>query len=207
MLCDRALLNVCPFQTESDKNDRERSGQLIPCPFCKKRHFESSTAKRLCEEWSSVKLILKQMREEQPEGQRYFAHGTTKLPYSDSTPDLVRRLIWIRIKNTILKRDRYVCQDCGADFGRKRRKLYDVTARRGRGGYVWESLEVHHIIPRSKQGSDHPGNLKALCPACHRNYTTDLMVDIVERRSRERELVRRMREMPDERDVWDFRGE
>jgi len=207
MLCDRALLSVCPFQTESNKQDRGRSEHLVPCPFCKRRHFENSTAKRLCEEWSSVKQVLKQLREEQPDGQRYFPHGTTKLPYSEGTPDLVRRLIWIRLKSAVLRRDRYVCQDCGAYFGNRRRKVYDATARRGRGGYVRESLEVHHIIPRSKQGSDHPGNLKTLCPACHRRYTTVLMVGVMEQRIRERELVRRMREISDERDVWDFRGE
>ena len=207
MLCDRGLLNVCPFQKESDKMDRARSGHLLPCPFCKKSHFEGSTAKRLCEEWSSAKLTLKKMREEQPEGQKYYGLGTTQLPYSDGTPDLVRRLIWIRMKGAVLRRDRYICQDCGADFGRRRRKVYDASARRGRGGYIWESLEVHHIIPRSSHGSDHPGNLKTLCPACHRKYTTELMVDIAEKRDKERELVRKMRELPDEREVWDFRGE
>ncbi len=207
MLCDRTSLNVCPFQTESDKMDRARPGRLIPCPHCKKRHFEGSTAKRLCEEWSSVKQVLKQLREELPEGSRYFIQGTTKLPYSESTPDLVRRLIWIRVKSAILRRDRYVCQDCDTDFGRRRRKVYDANARRGRGGYVWESLEVHHIIPRSKLGSDHPGNLKTLCPSCHRKYTMELIVDIAEKRGKEREIVRRMRELPDEREVWDFRGE
>ena len=147
------------------------------------------------------------MREEIPEGRRYFARGTTKLPYSDSTPDLVRRLIWIRMKSAILRRDRYVCQDCGAEFERRRRKVYDATAHRGRGGYVWESLEVHHIIPRSKQGSDHPGNLKTLCPACHRKYTSGLMIEFVEERRRERQIVRSIRELPDDRDEWDFRGE
>jgi len=207
MLCDRALLKVCPFQTESDRSDRARPGHLIPCPFCKKRHFENSTAKRLCEEWSSVKQVLKLMREEQPDGQRYFANGTTELPYSEGTPDLVRRLIWIRLKSAVLRRDRYVCQDCGTDFGRRRRKVYDATTRRGRGGYVWESLEVHHVVPRSKQGSDHPGNLKTLCPSCHRKYTSELMIEFVEERKRERQTIRSIRELPDDHDEWDFRGE
>jgi 5-methylcytosine-specific restriction endonuclease McrA len=207
MLCDRALLKVCPFQTESDQSDRARPGHLTPCPFCKKRHFEGSTAKRLCEEWSSVKQVLKQMRGERPDGQMYFNQGTTLLPYSESTPDLVRRLIWIRLKSAVLRRDRYVCQDCGTDFGKRRRKTCYATARRGKGGYVWESLEVHHIIPRSKQGSDHPGNLKTLCPACHRKYTSGLMIEFVEERRRERQTIRSIRELPDDLDEWDFRGE
>jgi 5-methylcytosine-specific restriction protein A len=154
-----------------------------------------------------VKLILKQMRQDQPGGQRYYDTGTVQLPYSDSTPDLVRRLIWIRVKSAVLRRDRYVCQDCGADFGRRRRKAFDANTRRGRGGYVWESLEVHHIIPRSKQGSDHPGNLMTLCPTCHRKYTSGLMVEFVEERRRECQRIRSIRALPDDLDEWDFRGE
>ncbi|MDD1743889.1 MAG: HNH endonuclease [Methanomassiliicoccales archaeon] len=207
LLCDGALLNVCPFRTDSEEPDRSRPGRLIPCSFCKKRHYEGSTAKRLCEEWSSVKLVLKELREKRPEGRRYYEMGTTELPYSESTPDLVRRLIWIRVKSAVLRRDRYICQDCGADFGRRRRKAFDPNARRGRGGYVWESLEVHHIIPRSKRGSDHPGNLVTLCPACHRKYTSELMVEFIEERKRVCQIVRSIRELPDDHDEWDFRGE
>jgi 5-methylcytosine-specific restriction endonuclease McrA len=207
MLCDRAILNVCPFQTESGEPERTRPGHLIRCPHCNKRHFEGSTAKRLCEEWSNVKLVLRQLRDEMPEGRRFFELGTTELPYSESTPDLVRRLIWIKAKSAVLRRDRYTCQDCGTNFQRRRRNAYDPVARRGRGGYVWESLEVHHIIPRSKRGSDHPGNLKTLCPTCHRKYTSDLILELVEDRRRVRETVRSIRNLPDELDEWDFRGE
>jgi 5-methylcytosine-specific restriction protein A len=147
------------------------------------------------------------MREKLPENQRYFEEGTTLLPYSDSTPDLVRRLIWIRVKGAVLRRDRYVCQDCGDDFGGRRRKAFDPNVRRGKGGYVWDSLEIHHIIPRSKQGSDHPGNLMTLCPACHRKYTSGLMTEFVEERRRVCQIVRSIRELPDDHDEWDFRGE
>jgi len=207
MLCDREMLSLCPYLAENEGADAARSGQLVFCPHCKKRHFEGSTAKRLCEEWSSVKQVLRQMREEMPENQRYFGQGTTLLPYSDSTPDLVRRLIWIRVKAAVLRRDRYECQDCGDDFGGRRRKAFDPNAGRGKSGYVWESLEVHHIIPRSKQGSDHPGNLMTLCPACHRKYTSGLIAEFVEERRRVCQIVQSIRELPDDRDEWDFRGE
>jgi 5-methylcytosine-specific restriction protein A len=75
------------------------------------------------------------------------------------------------MKGAVLRRGGYRCQDCGEEFGKRRRKHFDPTLRRGRGGYRWESLEVHHIIPRGDGGSDHPGNLKTLCPPCHAGYT------------------------------------
>lgn len=48
----------------------------------------------------------------------------------------------------ILKRDCHTCQNCGK---RKQKK----------------NLEVHHIIPRSKGGTDDPTNLVTLCVRCH----------------------------------------
>lgn len=49
----------------------------------------------------------------------------------------------------ILERDEYTCQWC----------LTNLSASK---------LEVHHIIPRSKGGNDHPANLITLCLACHK---------------------------------------
>jgi hypothetical protein len=49
--------------------------------------------------------------------------------------------------------------------------------------------------------------LKTLCPACHRKYTSGLMVEFVNDRRRERETIRSIRELPDEPGEWDFRGE
>jgi 5-methylcytosine-specific restriction endonuclease McrA len=202
--CDRLLASLCPFR---DMHERASGGRLVPCHFCHARHREGSISKKLCEEWHSAKLALKDMRRILPPGRRFYNSGTTILPYSIDTPDMVRRLIWLRMKAAVVRRDGFSCQDCGACFGRTRRRVYDVDARRGRGGYAWECLEVHHIIPRSKGGSDHPGNLKTLCPPCHRRYTSELMVDAVEERRREREMLRVAKELPEERDDWDFRGE
>jgi 5-methylcytosine-specific restriction endonuclease McrA len=205
--CDRALAEVCPFREEGDDATAEGVGTLVPCPHCKRRHREGSTSKRLCEEWNSVKSVLKQMRTDLPDARKYFVAGTKVLPYSIDTPDLVRRLIWLRVKQAVLRRDRYTCQDCQSEYGSSRKKVFDQTLRKGKGGYRWEYLEVHHIIPRSKMGSDHPGNLKTLCPTCHRKYTVELMVDYLGERRRERELIKWLRELPDEEETWDHRGE
>lgn len=51
-------------------------------------------------------------------------------------------------REEILRRDSFTCQVCG----KKRQR---------------RTLEVHHIIPRSKGGDDDPTNLIALCKYCH----------------------------------------
>lgn len=50
---------------------------------------------------------------------------------------------------SILARDNYTCQECGDQHGSE------------------QGLCVHHIIPRSRGGSDDPGNLVTLCETCH----------------------------------------
>ncbi|HUL39508.1 MAG TPA: HNH endonuclease [Methanomassiliicoccales archaeon] len=202
--CDRQMLAACPFREVITKSDD--IGRIVSCPYCHGRHRTGSTSKRLCEDWHSVKSVLKEMRERRPPI-RYLEQGTTILPYRPDTPELVRQLIWLRLKGAVLRRDRYACQDCGEMFGRARRKLWDQAVRRGQGGYRWESLEVHHIIPRSKGGSDHPGNLKTLCPSCHRKYTSEQLCGRAGDRRREREILRAAKELIEEHDTWDHMGE
>jgi 5-methylcytosine-specific restriction protein A len=165
---------MCPFRDKGMVE--EGKGVLLYCPYCKRRHRNGSTAKRLCEDWHSVKAVLKEMRTNRPGGKLFFENGTTLLPYGPDTPDLVRQLIWMRLKGAVARRDRYTCQDCGDSFGRIRRKVFDKDLRGG--SYRWESLEVHHIVPRAKGGSDHPANLKSLCPECHRKCTFGLRLEL-----------------------------
>lgn len=40
-----------------------------------------------------------------------------------------------------------------------------------------EAFDIDHVIPRWKNGSDHPDNLQALCPGCHRFKTDHERVD------------------------------
>jgi 5-methylcytosine-specific restriction protein A len=199
--CDRLMALVCPFRDGGAVE--EGRGGLLPCPYCHRRHRSGSTAKRLCEDWHSVKDVLKEMRARRLGGRLYLEEGTTLLPYRPDTPDLVRQLIWMRLKGAIVRRDRFTCQDCGEAFGRTRRKVYEPNLRSGRGGYRWESLEVHHIVPRSRGGSDHPGNLKTLCPSCHRGYTSELRQDSMEARRREEDIVCRMSRCEKEEVDWD----
>ena len=49
------------------------------------------------------------------------------------------------LRNEVLKRDGWRCQDCGA----------------------MKDLQVHHIRPRSQLGGDVTQNLITLCASCH----------------------------------------
>jgi len=183
--CTEPMASVCPWRSWEEAPRAE----LVPCPHCGRRHRQGSTSQQLCEAWSATKAALKKMRETRPEGERYYPEGTRELPYPDHTSNIVRRLVWNRIKSAVMRRDRYQCQECGVAFGKRRRKVFDPSLRRGRGGHRWESLEVHHIIPRSKGGSDHPGNLITLCPPCHKRFTaTQASERAAARRDRERPL-------------------
>ncbi|MDW5562266.1 MAG: HNH endonuclease [Methanomassiliicoccus sp.] len=168
--CTASLAAVCPFREWTAMKEK---AAMVSCPHCQGRHRNGSNSQQLCEAWSATKSALARLRRELPEGHRFFKDGTTVPPYEEGTTPLIRRLVWQRLQPAILRRDRYRCQDCGVDFGARRRKVFDPKLRRGKGGYRWESLEVHHIIARSNGGSDHPGNLKTLCPACHSLYTLE----------------------------------
>ena len=188
--CTRAMASVCPWRSW----DEAPRTELVPCHHCGRRHRDGSTSQQLCRSWASAKAALNMMREARPEGERFYPEGTRELPYPDHTSDVVRRLIWKRMKAAVLRRDRYRCQECGESFGKRRRKVFDPCLRRGRGGYRWESLEVHHIIPRSKGGSDHPGNLVTLCPSCHVDHTSRQASERAAARRDDERLLRMMDE-------------
>ena len=69
-----------------------------------------------------------------------------------------------REKFKILHRDNFTCRYCGA--------------RRGS-----EKLEVDHLIPRSRHGSDNPCNLVAACVTCNRRKSDAVIfpADLIER--------------------------
>jgi 5-methylcytosine-specific restriction endonuclease McrA len=61
--------------------------------------------------------------------------------------DWIRLWMWQRIRNYVVNRDKYTCQICGD-------KPIDI--------------QVHHIVWRCQNGSDHPKNLMVVCEHCHR---------------------------------------
>ena len=60
---------------------------------------------------------------------------------------------WVRLREQVMKRDRYVCQPCHAKK------------------FVTLATAVDHIIPKSKGGDDSLANLQAICDECHEEKT------------------------------------
>lgn len=58
---------------------------------------------------------------------------------------------WDTRRKKVYKRDNFRCQNCGAVGGNK-----------GDTG-----LHAHHIVPKSRNGTNNLSNLKTLCKACH----------------------------------------
>lgn len=80
----------------------------------------------------------------------YILFDLSKIPFykTNKNPRLHERNIklWKRISNNVFKRDNYTCKYCGK-----------------RGG----KLEVDHVIPFSKGGSDDLSNLVTSCRHCN----------------------------------------
>lgn len=60
---------------------------------------------------------------------------------------------WDKLRIRILTRDKYLCQECL------------------RSGRPEVASQVDHIVPKSQQGTDDPGNLEAICRPCHDRKT------------------------------------
>lgn len=60
---------------------------------------------------------------------------------------------WRRLRESILMRDKYLCQPCL------------------RAGRYTEAQEVDHIIPLAKGGTSEPAQLQSICVECHTKKT------------------------------------
>ena len=77
---------------------------------------------------------------------------------------------WRRTRESILRRDRFRCVECG--------KPCDP-----------DEVDIHHLLPRSAGGSDEPSNLIVLCDGCHAAHHPKLSAGLA-RRAIERWAVR-----------------
>ena len=87
---------------------------------------------------------------------KYPPMPTVVLPVTQNTTKLPKAL-----RYSMLSRDKFTCQCCGA---------------KGVDGAV---LEVDHIIPRSKGGSNDPSNLRTLCSNCNGGKSDKLDQDFM----------------------------
>lgn len=60
---------------------------------------------------------------------------------------------WRKLRESILKRDGYLCVKCRVE------------------GRLIEATDVDHIKAKAHGGTDDPDNLQALCAPCHREKT------------------------------------
>ena len=60
---------------------------------------------------------------------------------------------WARLREAVMRRDGYLCQECK------------------RNGRLKEAKEVDHIIPLHLDGTDSPDNLESICSPCHAQKT------------------------------------
>ena len=128
VLCGPELAAVCPFRSAGSDHPSRKA--MVMCPHCGHRHRPDSNSRQICEAWASTKQVLKQMRTEFPGLRKYYIVGTKQLPYAEDTTDLVRRVLWPKIKSAVLRRDKNICQDCGVSFEKGRIKVFDPTLRR-----------------------------------------------------------------------------
>jgi len=73
----------------------------------------------------------------------------------DSKANYYKTLEWIKLRDSILERDRGKCVNCGATWGNKYKNGKEIV------------LHVHHIVPRELGGRDSNENLVTLCDLCH----------------------------------------
>jgi len=169
LFCDETVAEVCPFRQWEPKLKCEPAKTFwIRCEACGNLHHEEQ-AYQTCLSWHRFLALYKSK-----ETRGWRPEGTTEAFLTlEPSSDLyrpVRDWLWSRIKQYIKRRDGRRCTDCGIDL-RGRRVPY----------------EVHHIIPRSRGGTEHPANLRTLCSKCHRKYTNELLEENAKGRRKVRE--------------------
>jgi len=162
--CDEEMSEVCPFREWSPKLKSEPARSFwIECEGCGKRHREEQ-AHQTCVSWHNFLTLYrsKETKAWRPEGttEEYISVGKGSELYEP-----VRRWLWRRIRRYVKRRDGGRCTECGVE----------VKGRR-------VPYEIHHIVPRSRGGTEHPANLRTLCSKCHRRYTRELQEDDLKRR-------------------------
>ena len=164
-ICTERMAKVCPYRMhEPFPKIPSTPHEWFPCDACGKRH-RTEQARLTCKATKQfTDALLNEANQALSIG--WKAEGSSEPFWSQEIitwtegrnknfKNNIRSQLWSWMQWKILERDKKVCQDCGSD-----------------------AMEVHHIIPFSKGGSDHPSNLKSLCQRCHRKYTDELLGEL-----------------------------
>lgn len=184
---------------------------LVDCPICGRRHHDGSASQIYCQQYGKLKELLADMEKK---NESWAPEGSTDDPFPGTFTDFWQQRFWFAIRNHILKRDNFTCQDCGlrcenGTIAPKSSRIANekIVWKEG-GGYElkwhriepgdynyhstdsWFELEVHHIIPRSRGGTHHPRNLKTVCDQCHDLYTAELHRENGRERQKEKKAAK-----------------
>jgi len=118
------------------------------CTLCGARHRSERTF-RYCKAKHEFQRKIKKL-------ENASKNGTREEWIKDW--DLIRGWYWPQLKDAIKERDGGKCVRCGSNG----------TETTYGEDWTWLRLDVHHIIPRSQGGSDHPKNLMTQCFDCHK---------------------------------------
>ncbi|MDD3092203.1 MAG: HNH endonuclease [Methanoregulaceae archaeon] len=185
--CDELMSNICPFREWQSRRKRfpelydRPKKQRIKCPHCGRNHFADSDARKFCEAWHKAQEIFKELKFHR---MAWLPQGSTDDPYGHKFDkySMTGARLWLHMRYAILERDEHRCQVCKRqsdkyDNGSFRDQI--ATARKTKWGYDhYDYLEVHHIIPKIKGGSDHPANLMTVCSSCHSRLTGRMLSNL-----------------------------
>jgi 5-methylcytosine-specific restriction protein A len=173
-ICTESMSQVCPYRKHTpEMRLPAEPHEWYPCDGCGKRHRTEQAMLTCKAQKQFTDALLKELTVVQgtgwnPEGSKEPFWNPEIInwntPYKNFQNN-IRSQIWGWMQWKILERDKNICQDCGG-----------------------HAYEVHHIVPISKGGSDHPSNLKSLCDKCHRKYTNDLLGELGPLRAKQRRI-------------------
>jgi len=148
--CTEQTIQRCPHRAwDHDVSvgvQQTRARLLTDCPSCGHRHH------RLDER---MRCILLRSIDDKFATSGKECGGSCEQILPSGVPQEMAPYAWKKIRAKVLERDERKCRSCHRD-------LDDMPS--------W-FFEVHHVVPRSEGGSDHPANLITLCYICHKKVT------------------------------------
>ena len=111
---------------------------------------------RPCREWGCPNLVKSRIQKGYcDEHASKRSNWNKRLERTGSTTERGYGHAWRKLREIVLKRDNYLCVQCGKD------------------GRLAEATDVDHILNKAKGGTDSIDNLQSLCDSCHKIKTAN----------------------------------